>query len=335
MRKFSQEEYEQYLAAKEQAKANRQQDAQDNIMAALSRAITAKDRAVTGAKHDRSVFDQSIQGRAGSLADERARRAKILEARYRSDRDQVIDEREAERARVTAEERAYGRERDAKADADAEAERKWRREQAAAKAAEAKRAAAAKEAKESAKSSADQVRGESTLRKEFEGNKVIKDYRVKRGATEAILANPADTPPAQMSMIFQYMKMLDPTSTVREGEYANAQNTTGIPGQIINLYNRAKDGQFLNPEQIAEFKKAAQLDLQAYEQGTVAPFVQRYRGLATDYGYSPDRVAAELEAREAQGVTEVRVRNPETGKVYKMTPAQAKEMIAEGGELVE
>jgi hypothetical protein len=42
-----------------------------------------------------------------------------------------------------------------------------------------------------------------------------------------------------IGMIFSYMKMLDPTSSVREGEQATARNAPGVAPQIIAMYNRA------------------------------------------------------------------------------------------------
>ena len=45
------------------------------------------------------------------------------------------------------------------------------------------------------------------------------------------------------------MKMLDPGSTVREGEFASAQNTGGVDDKIINLYNQAIKGTRLNDSQ--------------------------------------------------------------------------------------
>ena len=65
------------------------------------------------------------------------------------------------------------------------------------------------------------------------------------------------TAQTQMSLIFGYMKLLDPGSTVREGEFATAEQTTGIPGRIVNLYNRAESGEFLDPDQVAGFAAAA------------------------------------------------------------------------------
>jgi len=55
---------------------------------------------------------------------------------------------------------------------------------------------------------------------------------------------------AQIGTIFSFMKMLDPTSTVREGEYATAQNTAGVEDKIRNAYNKALDGSFLTDGQI-------------------------------------------------------------------------------------
>lgn len=81
---------------------------------------------------------------------------------------------------------------------------------------------------------------------------LTKPMRLVETAYEKIL-NAEDTPAGDMSMIFGYMKMLDPGSTVREGEYATAQQTTGIPGQIVNAYNRAYSGERLNTTQREEF----------------------------------------------------------------------------------
>jgi hypothetical protein len=60
-----------------------------------------------------------------------------------------------------------------------------------------------------------------------------------------------------MSKIFGYMKILDPGSTVREGEAASAQNAAGVPDRILNLYNKAVTGQRLNPTQRADFDNSA------------------------------------------------------------------------------
>jgi len=62
---------------------------------------------------------------------------------------------------------------------------------------------------------------------------------------------------SDISLVFSYMKMLDPTSVVRDTEFATAANSGGVPAAILNTYNRLKEGQFLTPVQRADFTKAA------------------------------------------------------------------------------
>ena len=56
-----------------------------------------------------------------------------------------------------------------------------------------------------------------------------------------------------MAMVFSLMKMYDPTSTVREGEQAQAQNAAGVPDRIKNIYNSLITGERLSPKQRREF----------------------------------------------------------------------------------
>jgi hypothetical protein len=85
-----------------------------------------------------------------------------------------------------------------------------------------------------------------------------KDF-VQRGQSYGTVLAAAKDPSAagDLSLIFAYMKMLDPGSVVREGEFATAQNTAGVPDRIRNLYNRIISGERLNPNQRAEFVNQA------------------------------------------------------------------------------
>ena len=61
------------------------------------------------------------------------------------------------------------------------------------------------------------------------------------------------SPAGDLSMIFGYMKLLDPESSVREGEQATAQNATSVPARIRNMYNKVMSGETLTPEQRQDF----------------------------------------------------------------------------------
>lgn len=58
-----------------------------------------------------------------------------------------------------------------------------------------------------------------------------------------------------IGLIFNYMKTLDPGSTVREGEFATAANAGGVGTKVLNLYNKVISGERLTPEQRGAFFK--------------------------------------------------------------------------------
>jgi hypothetical protein len=63
---------------------------------------------------------------------------------------------------------------------------------------------------------------------------------------------------SDIAFVFSYMKMLDPNSVVREGEYATAANAAGVPDRVKNYYNKALTGAFLSPQQRAEMLGTAE-----------------------------------------------------------------------------
>lgn len=93
-----------------------------------------------------------------------------------------------------------------------------------------------------------------------------------------------------LALIFAFMKVLDPTSVVREGEFANAQNTGGIAENVVNAYNKALNGERLTDRQRSEFFRTAN-GMMRDRQANYQEVVNRQRELASQYGLSPDRVA--------------------------------------------
>ncbi len=95
---------------------------------------------------------------------------------------------------------------------------------------------------------------EQKLRKEYTDNtKVFTDVSE---SYRRILASKDDAV-GDLSLIFGYMKMLDPGSVVREGEFANAQNASGVPDRVLNTYNRILRGERLHQKQRDSFKAQA------------------------------------------------------------------------------
>lgn len=134
---------------------------------------------------------------------------------------------------------------------------------------------------------------ELAFRKEFESSQDAKDFRKARtqfGALRDTALNPNATAQDDIAVIFQFMKTLDPTSTVREGEFATAQNATGIPEAVRNAFNKAQSGQRLSPGQRRQMAQTAYRSYQSFR-NAYNEAAERYRSYARDAGVNPDRVA--------------------------------------------
>lgn len=125
----------------------------------------------------------------------------------------------------------------------------------------------------------------SELRREFQSQPVYKDTHAVASAYEKIATSSA-TGPGDMRLIFGYMKMMDPGSTVREGEFATAENAGGISDRVRSLYNKAISGEMLQPGVRDQFKTEAR-DLLASQIRQYEVAAKEYRRLAESAGVSP------------------------------------------------
>lgn len=71
------------------------------------------------------------------------------------------------------------------------------------------------------------------------------------------LKSSKDTAAGDLSFLYRYMKILDPGSTVREGEFATAEQARGVPESVIAKYNKVRSGQRLTRRQKAEYMDEA------------------------------------------------------------------------------
>lgn len=133
---------------------------------------------------------------------------------------------------------------------------------------------------------------EAGIRKEF--TSLSGDFvKVRDAYKKIVLASKSESGPGDMSMVFNIMKMLDPGSTVREGEYATAKNTTGVPSRIINAYNAAVDGQFLTTEQRTQFVSEASNIMQS-QLDSQRQLEKQFSGLAQRKKIDPQDVVLDF-----------------------------------------
>ena len=147
-----------------------------------------------------------------------------------------------------------------------------------------------KERAAAVKKVADALNLEEGLRKEVTGSPVFKDYVTSAVGFDKV-QRAADNPtaPNDLALIFGYMKVLDPSSVVKETEFANAQNAAGVPDRIRNIWNKAKTGERLTPEQRAEFIASARSQFGAQE-SAFKRHVEFYRGVAGRAGANVENV---------------------------------------------
>ena len=164
-----------------------------------------------------------------------------------------------------------------------------------------------------AKSGQQGISNLSDLRKERTGHPITKSTLALAESYDKIRASFGGNPDAvkDMSGIFAYMKMLDPASTVREGEQAQARQATGVPEQILNLYNRVVDGTPLTAQQRKKFIAQA-TKLYSDQYARQQQFDEGYKKIAQETGLNPNLIFAG---------TKFKAPPPNTGK-FKLTPQQ-------------
>lgn len=88
--------------------------------------------------------------------------------------------------------------------------------------------------------------------------KMLKDTTlIHRTAKDLEILQKNPSGPASIATVFKFMKALDPTSVVREGEFATAENSAGVPEAVRNMYNKLASGERLGDNQIQSFVSTA------------------------------------------------------------------------------
>lgn len=96
-----------------------------------------------------------------------------------------------------------------------------------------------------------------------------------------------------LALIFNYMKMLDPGSTVREGEFATAQNSAGVDQRIVAQYNKVISGERLAPKTRNDFVSRSR-SFMTEQLKTHLQLEKQYQGIATKSGFDPGQVVVDF-----------------------------------------
>jgi hypothetical protein len=104
----------------------------------------------------------------------------------------------------------------------------------------------------------EKINAESSFRKEFKQLQVYKNTDQRYTSLNNLIAAAAeDSAAGDVAFIFDFMRMVDPNSVVKEGEFQLAENAAPIMFKLNRLLNKAKTGERLSTEQRAEFLSTA------------------------------------------------------------------------------
>ncbi len=183
------------------------------------------------------------------------------------------------------------------------------------------------EAEQTTFSRAEKLRGEYGKRS--------KEYFAVRDAYDRIAASVEDPDAAgDIALIFNYMKMLDPGSVVREGEFATAQNAGSVAQSVYNLYNRVLSGERLAKGQRDMFsKRAEKLFDKAQTQNTkdrdqILNLGRRYNVTEQDIFGQPEQVTT-----DTGQTTQAQQAPPEAVQFLKQNPQLAEQFRQKYGYL--
>ena len=106
-----------------------------------------------------------------------------------------------------------------------------------------------------------------------------------------------------IGLVFSYMKVLDPRSVVREGEFATAQNAGGIPDKVRAQYNKAINGKLLSENQRRDFAKQAE-KIVTSKLKTQRLINKRYSNLSQQYGVPSSLVIQKINMSDIAELSE-------------------------------
>jgi hypothetical protein len=135
---------------------------------------------------------------------------------------------------------------------------------------------------------------EQSLRKEFEGLPEVKNYKQAFPAFAAIKdAVARNTTQSDINIVYGLAKLYDPTSVVREGEYATVANSPNIPEKVKGYAQYLAGGGKLSADTKAKILQEAQGRIGTYE--TEAKKAKgSYEGIAKKRGMDPAAVFADM-----------------------------------------
>ena len=153
-------------------------------------------------------------------------------------------------------------------------------------------------------------KGEQELRKEYNGLEEVKEFKKLNSALGRVLASKDDAA-GDLSMLFSYMKILDPLSVVRESEFREAAKAGSLPERLKAKIGSWTVGTRLTGTQRKRFKDQAKLIVKRNHDKNVAKTSAKFSAMAEQQGLDPSNVVTPI------GLEDVAETKKHNGKEYR------------------
>lgn len=144
--------------------------------------------------------------------------------------------------------------------------------------------------KKQAQTKQDIFKQEQDIRKDYISTPEVKNFGEVRSAFNIIDASlKSESPAGDLAAATKFMKILDPSSVVRETELAMAMNATGLVDRAQNYFNMLATGKKLNDSQRQDFRNVATKLYQAAE-SVKNKYDAQYADIAKSNNLDPAKV---------------------------------------------
>lgn len=161
-------------------------------------------------------------------------------------------------------------------------------------------AGAARAGRDDARKDKDYFSNVDSLQRQYDMDPEVKKTKEVQSSSNAINTLAKSTPSAQsdQSLIFNWMKLQDPGSVVRESEYAAAEATRGLTDKAGAYFQKMNNGELLTPEQRKRFVEESQNLARGYA-GRMSQINKQFQDRAARRKVENDDLRFVVEANEA------------------------------------
>jgi hypothetical protein len=174
---------------------------------------------------------------------------------------------------------------------------------------------------------------EKEFRTMYSTSPILKSFNESQTNINKVIEGASrDDPAGDYGVIFGFLKILDPGSTVREGEFATVEQSRGISDSLRATYNKVVAGERLSPEQRKQFTEGAINGFQT-QQAALDSYRDSILEVAKRKGIDQENIFIDSDLRPKK-ITDKEGREVAAPKGTKLTSFSSENVLDEKGKPV-